>query len=311
MKQLLYTLLIVSFLFGCKQKPATTSNGQSFTIKVKPEYTEEDSQESPDEILAILKGRVKNKYPDSNTTVSYNGVSKTFVFEFSSLPEEEIEIAKLLASSQGRFEVSEVALLFEIKDNINTDHIFDSNDTLKLLRYCDNYTLGAVEVADTSKINAFFKTEVGKSLLPKEQHFIMKWGQPLGAYYKDMNGFIPLYCIRKNAHRFLLNEACKKTKIVKMFANDPEKEYTYIDIRLKSEYAKKFENITWRNIGRPLAISLDEIVLNSPIVNSAITGGVMVISGDFTDDEIRLFESFILNKPIKTPLKIVSAKKNK
>ncbi len=45
--------------------------------------------------------------------------------------------------------------------------------------------------------------------------------------------------------------------------------------------AKKFEEATARNIGKPIYIVYDEEVISAPMVNSAISGGEAVITGDF------------------------------
>ncbi len=49
--------------------------------------------------------------------------------------------------------------------------------------------------------------------------------------------------------------------------------------------AKEFSRITKDNVGRNLAIELDDFVYNYPTVNAEITGGVAVITGNFTETE--------------------------
>lgn len=49
--------------------------------------------------------------------------------------------------------------------------------------------------------------------------------------------------------------------------------------------AKLFETITERNLGKPLAIFLDGIPISVPIVQSVISGGTAVISGNFSRNE--------------------------
>ena len=54
-----------------------------------------------------------------------------------------------------------------------------------------------------------------------------------------------------------------------------------IAIKFTGEGAEKFEEITKRNIGSPLAIFLDGQVISAPRVNEAISGGEAVITGQF------------------------------
>ncbi len=54
-----------------------------------------------------------------------------------------------------------------------------------------------------------------------------------------------------------------------------------IAIKFTDEGATKFEEITQRNVGKPLAIFLDGQVISAPRVNEAISGGEAVITGQF------------------------------
>lgn len=62
-----------------------------------------------------------------------------------------------------------------------------------------------------------------------------------------------------------------------------------ISLQFTPEGAEKFAEITGRNIGKPLAIVLDELPVSAPIVQDAITGGSAQITGDFTLDEAKNF----------------------
>lgn len=58
-----------------------------------------------------------------------------------------------------------------------------------------------------------------------------------------------------------------------------------IHLTFNSEGAKLFEEITERNIGKPLAIFLDNQLLQAPIVQTKISGGKAQITGNFTIEE--------------------------
>lgn len=59
-----------------------------------------------------------------------------------------------------------------------------------------------------------------------------------------------------------------------------------ISIVLNKEGAKKFYLTTKNNIGKPIAIVIDKHIVSMPIVHSAISGGKVSITGNFTDEEI-------------------------
>jgi len=78
-----------------------------------------------------------------------------------------------------------------------------------------------------------------------------------------------------------------------------------ISLEFSEEGGKKFAEITKRNIGKPLAIFLDEIPLTAPVVKEEITAGKAVISGDFTLDEAKKLSIQLNAGALPVPIKIV------
>lgn len=60
-----------------------------------------------------------------------------------------------------------------------------------------------------------------------------------------------------------------------------------VGLEFTPEGAKKFAEITKRNIGKPLAIFLDNHILTAPMVETEITDGQAVITGNYTLDEAK------------------------
>ena len=58
-------------------------------------------------------------------------------------------------------------------------------------------------------------------------------------------------------------------------------------IQFDDEGAKKFEELTEKNIGKPLPILLDEEMVSAPVVQEKISGGSAQISGDFSLQEAK------------------------
>jgi preprotein translocase subunit SecD len=66
-----------------------------------------------------------------------------------------------------------------------------------------------------------------------------------------------------------------------------------VAISFNDEGAKVFEEATGRNVGKPLAIFLDNVLVSAPIVQQKISGGHAVITGHFTVAEAQqLVERF-------------------
>ncbi len=80
-----------------------------------------------------------------------------------------------------------------------------------------------------------------------------------------------------------------------------------VAIQFTDTGAKKFEEITRRNIGQPLAIFLDDqpVSLNPPIVQQEIIGGNAVISGNFTTEEAKKLTTQLNAGALPVPIKII------
>lgn len=66
-----------------------------------------------------------------------------------------------------------------------------------------------------------------------------------------------------------------------------------VSISFNSDGADLFERMTERNIGKPIAIFLDNVLIEEPVVQQKISGGRAVITGRFTIDQAsKLVERF-------------------
>lgn len=86
---------------------------------------------------------------------------------------------------------------------------------------------------------------------------------------------------------------------------DPNTNKPLVSLQFNSEGAKKFEAITARNVGKPLAIYLDNEVVSAPNVNEKISGGNAQISGQFTYEEARALAIQLNAGALKAPIKVI------
>lgn len=78
-----------------------------------------------------------------------------------------------------------------------------------------------------------------------------------------------------------------------------------IALAFTAEGAKKFEEITKRNVGKPLAIFLDGRIISAPRVNEVISGGEAVISGQFTLEEAKNLAIQLNAGALPVPVKVI------
>lgn len=80
----------------------------------------------------------------------------------------------------------------------------------------------------------------------------------------------------------------------------------YIAFKFNPEGGKQFGIITRQNVGRNLAIVLDEKVYSAPVIKGPIPGGSGIIEGSFSDQEAADLALVLKAGALPAPLKITS-----
>lgn len=86
----------------------------------------------------------------------------------------------------------------------------------------------------------------------------------------------------------------------------PDTNAPQISLEFTTEGAVKFAEITKRNIDRPLAIFLDDNLLQAPTVNAEITGGSAVITGKFDLKDAKNVAITLNAGALPTPISLIS-----
>lgn len=79
-----------------------------------------------------------------------------------------------------------------------------------------------------------------------------------------------------------------------------------IFLEFDSEGAKLFEQLTARNIGKQVAIFVDNEILTAPVVNERISGGRAQITGQFTITEAQTLVNRFKDGALAAPITLVS-----
>ena len=78
-----------------------------------------------------------------------------------------------------------------------------------------------------------------------------------------------------------------------------------ISFETKPESAEKFAQVTTRLQGQPLAIFLDQVGISAPIVQSPITNGQGIITGDFTLEETKEISRLLNAGALPVPIHLI------
>ena len=79
-----------------------------------------------------------------------------------------------------------------------------------------------------------------------------------------------------------------------------------VNMKMNDRGAREWANLTRNNIGRPIAIVLDNAVYSYPNVNSEITGGSSEITGNFSAEEANDLANVLKSGKMTAPVEVVS-----
>lgn len=89
---------------------------------------------------------------------------------------------------------------------------------------------------------------------------------------------------------------------------DQQNSKPVVAISFTDEGARIFEDLTGKNIGKPLPIILDDTVVSAPVVQDRISGGSAVITGDFTTEEAKNLSIQLNAGALPVPVDLVEQK---
>ena len=78
-----------------------------------------------------------------------------------------------------------------------------------------------------------------------------------------------------------------------------------VGFKFKTLGAKNFSKVTRENVGRRLAIILDNEAISAPVINSHIPGGAGIITGNFTFEEASTLVLLLRSGALPAPLTVV------
>lgn len=161
--------------------------------------------------------------------------------------------------------------------------------------------IGSVALQDTALFFEYMNNEVVKSALPADAKFL------LGIEEKAAKGnqrFFQLYAVKTQPGT---TKAPLEGEGVKEARQDyDEKGKVAIKMEMTSTGAKTWARLTAKNVNRPIAIALDDVVYSAPNVNGPIEGGNSEISGNYSVQEAQDLANILKSGKLDAPAKIVA-----
>ena len=160
-------------------------------------------------------------------------------------------------------------------------------------------TVGTVRKYDMVLIDKYLNMKKVQDVLPRQLK--LRWGvKPVD----DQENFYQLYALK-------ITTRDGRAPLEGDVVTDARDEFSQhsnrsvVSMRMNTEGAKKWARMTRENIGRHIAIVLDNQVYSAPIVNGEIPGGQSEISGHFTPEEAKDLANVLKSGKMSAPARII------
>lgn len=159
--------------------------------------------------------------------------------------------------------------------------------------------VGYAHVKDTSKVNEYMKLPQLKSVFPRTMVF--RWTAKSMPGNENFYSLIALKVSSRDGRAPLDGGAVTEAR--QDFGQN--KATSVVDMTMNAEGAKIWQRMTRENVGKSVAVVLDDYVQSYPTVQGEIPNGRTEISGQFTVDEAKDLANMLKSGKMPAPARIV------
>ncbi len=161
--------------------------------------------------------------------------------------------------------------------------------------------VGNIKLSDTAAINKILNSEIAKNLRPAN----IKYTQFMWGYKPESNdeNNLVLYAIRGNiTQKAPVDGAVESARV-----NYDDLGRVVVDMQMDSKGSKDWKTLTAKNVNKPVAVTLDNVVYTAPNVVNEIPNGRTQISGNFSQQEAQDLVDVLGAGKLPASAKIVQA----
>ena len=185
-------------------------------------------------------------------------------------------------------------------DSMGVKKGFNLTKALNLDKLRSN-AVATVKLSDTAAVNKILNSEIAKEARPSNLRYVdFMW-----AYkpQEDAPDYLELYAIKSNASKKApIDGAVESARV-----DYDQMRRIVVDMQMDANGTKEWKSLTEKNVGRPIAVTLDNRVYTAPNVNEPIPNGSSQISGNFTEDEAKDLVNVLSAGKLPASAKIVQA----
>jgi SecD/SecF fusion protein len=161
--------------------------------------------------------------------------------------------------------------------------------------------IGSVALKDTGTFNRYMSMDAVKNVFPGNMKFLLGQEEKIE---KTGDRYYPLYAIK------MVNGSDKAKLegdgVEEAGQGYDEKGKPSIKMQMTPTGSRIWAKLTRDNVGKPIAIVLDDVVYSAPNVNGPIEGGNSEISGNFAVEQAQDLANILKSGKVNAPAKIVA-----
>ncbi|MDD4746752.1 MAG: protein translocase subunit SecDF [Salinivirgaceae bacterium] len=161
--------------------------------------------------------------------------------------------------------------------------------------------VGYAHKKDTAEVNHILNSDEIQALFPRSLRVKFLWGiKPIDAE-KSVFELVAIKVSNREGLAALSGDAISDAR--EEFGNN--RATAEVSMAMNSEGAKKWARLTKNNIGKQIAIVLDDFVYSYPVVQGEISGGRSSITGNFTVAEAKDLANILKSGKLPAPARII------
>lgn len=279
-------------------KLAQILEAKSKTEKNEPETFDSNDAEDEEAIQEEEVTENNDETSDEEATVDETETTE----QADSLKVEEDTEDDLMAELEGKKDSTEIAAQTQ-------EEIRKKNPLFSILYPYVNQqgspvqgaAVGYCHFKDTAKVSEYLNMPQIKRMFPREMHFFWSF-KPMG----DNENIYQLIAVKESK---LKNGAALSGEVItnarQEFDNTTSR--AKVTMSMDGTGTKEWARITRDNVGKQVAVVLDNYVYSFPVVNSEISGGSSEISGNFTPQEAKDLANVLKSGKMPAPARIISS----
>ncbi len=305
-KMMLFLLAVLSVVtISCNKNNQKDDKKQGKDVTFVLHLSSLDGSKPDQSLITGVKLVLANRLESFGETTVKETKEGELEMIVSGVDESKLPIMREVLTKDGDFGFWETYNYSEIAQNmLELDQMLDSTGTnahplFSVLHQHDTYgcIVGAAKAHDTVKINKILQSDMARRLLPMD--LVFAWDAKTTDCNSTCREMYYLYALRAGAN----GAALQGDVVQEAVAEKDDRNMPIVSIVMNSEAARQWAYLTKMNVGKGVALVLDNRVYTAPIVNMEITGGRSLISGNFTEEETEALAR-VLKGGKKLPLKV-------